>query len=186
MLFDFQKFIGELREHDQKKVLIEKYEQHFGQVVGTLEEQKRYEEYVGTLPVTPYKVPTELQDDFHRELLMKLVAGSFSSDGLLQGEAGEIPDFVISVQSGEQRVVKKISELRGFQILRLYSIYIEEQMNLAILMQEEEKEKEAIVNQREQRKKRRQLVLDNRTSAVEKEAYEKEKEDKLGDLMNQL
>jgi len=35
-----------------------------------------------------------------------------------------------------------ISELRSFQMLRLYEIYIEEQMNIQILKKEEEAESE--------------------------------------------
>jgi len=93
---------------------------------------------------------------------------------------------VISVQSGEQLVVKKMSELRGFQVLRLYDIYIEEQMNLQILLHEEEKEKEAIFAQREQKQQRWKLVLDNWGKEQSKKQYESEKEQKLGDLMSQL
>jgi gamma-glutamyl-gamma-aminobutyrate hydrolase PuuD len=58
-------------------------------------------------------VPEELKDDFDRAFLMELVSSSFSSDGLVESiEGEELPDFVISVQSGDQVVVKKVSELR--------------------------------------------------------------------------
>jgi len=59
-------------------------------------------------------------------------------------------------------------------------------MNLQILLHEEEKEKEAILSQREQKQQRWKLVLDNWDKEKMKGAYEKEKEAKLGDLMNQL
>jgi len=93
---------------------------------------------------------------------------------------------VISVQSGDQVVVKKISELWGFQILRLYEIYIEEQMNLQILMAEDEKEKEAIVSQREYKFNRWKLVMDNLERETLQKEETKEKDEKLTNLMDQL
>jgi L-rhamnose mutarotase len=93
---------------------------------------------------------------------------------------------VISVQSGDQVVVKKVTELRGFQMLRLYEIYAEEQMNLQVLIAEDEKEKAAIMAQRESRQHRWKLVLDNmdKDNAVGENKVEKEA--KLDDLMSQL
>ncbi len=190
MLFDFRRFLDELRENPEKKEIVEKYEKYFGTIVDDVRDQLWYREYVSTFPFVDYSVPEELRQDFDWELLMQLVAASFSSDGLLavsdNADAASAPDFVISVQSGDQLVVKKMSELRWFQVLRLYDIYIEEQMNLQILLHEEEKEKEAILSQREQKQQRWKLVLDNWDKEKMKGAYEKEKEAKLGDLMNQL
>ncbi len=187
MLFNFQTFIAELRENAEKKEVVEKYEKFFGTIDGELVDQIWYKEYVVNFASIPYAVPEELEQDFDRALLMQMVASSFSSDGLIESVEGQaLPDFVISVQSGEQVVVKKIWELRGFQILRLYEIYAEEQMNLHILIAEDEKEKDAILAQRESRVKRRQLVLDN----LEKEHLQKidkvEREWKLDNLMGQL
>lgn len=188
MLFDFKRFLDELRDNPEKKEIVEKYEKYFGPIVGDVRDQTRYKEYVHTFAFLEYSVPEELRQDFDRALLMQLVAASFSSDGLLatSDHPEKLPDFIISVQSGEQLVVKKMSELRGFQVLRLYDIYIEEQMNLQILLHEEEKEKEAILAQREQKQQRWKLVWDNREKEKSKEVYEQEKEQKLGDLMNQL
>jgi hypothetical protein len=56
--------------------------------------------------------------------------------------------------------VKKVSELRSFQIQRLYEIYVEEQLNLQILKHEDENEKNAIEQERIMRLKRRQAILD--------------------------
>lgn len=118
---------------------------------------------------------------------MQLVGWSFSSDGILDTDDTEQgPEFLISVQSGEQIVVKKVSELWGFQILRLYEIYAEEQMNLHILIAEDEKEKEAIIAQRDSRSKRRQIVLDNLEKDAMSKQAEAEKTEKLSDLYDQL
>lgn len=199
MLFNFQTFIQELRENPEKKEVVEKYEKFFWTIEGTLKDQIWYKEYIEPFPTLAYIVPDELEKDFDWSLLMQLVASSFSSDGLLDSkkekkedgkktnkDESKLPEFIISVQSGDQVVVKKISELRWFQILRLYEIYAEEQMNLQILIAEDEKEKAAIMAQRDSRKHRRTLVLEN----LEKEKLQKqdqvEREGKLDDLMWKL
>lgn len=187
MLFNFQAYIEELRENPEKKEVVEKYEKFFWVLEWEVQDQLWFKDYVNKLNVLPYKVPEELKEDFDWNLLMQLVGASFSSDWLFDYiEWEEFPEFVISVQSWEQVVVKKISELWWFQILRLYEIYIEEQMNLQILIAEDEKEKEAILAQRDSRIHRWNLVFDN----LEKEKLEveekKEKEEKLSNLMDQL
>lgn len=93
---------------------------------------------------------------------------------------------MISVQSGDQVVVKKVSELRGFQVLRLYEIYCEEQMNLQILIAEDENEKNAILAQRDARKNRWKLVVDSMEGDKMKKVAAAEQESKMSDLMNQL
>ena len=148
-----------------------------------------YKEYVSKFTALSYRVPDELDKDFNRNLLMQLVAASFSSDGLIDhidDEENPLPEFVISVQSGDQVVVKKISELRWFQILRLYEIYAEEQMNLQILIAEDEKEKEAILAQRDSRANRRKLVLENLEKDQLSKVDKAEREEKLDDLMWKL
>jgi len=116
MLFDFRRFLDELRENPEKKEIVEKYEKYFGTIIDDVRDQAWYREYVSTFPFVDYSVPEELRQDFDWELLMQLVAASFSSDGLLavsdNADAASAPDFVISVQSGDQLVVKKMSELR--------------------------------------------------------------------------
>ena len=187
MLFNFQSFIEELREKAEKKEIVEKYEKHFGPLVGDVKDQIRYKEYLINFSGIDYAVPEELKEEFDRKLLLQLVSASFSSECIFEKrEQDDLRDFIISVKSGDQSVVKKVSELRSFQILRLYEIYIEEQMNLQILVSEDEKEKAAIMSQRQARLQRRKTVLDT----LDKEKLEKEaaveKEEKLGDLYSQL
>jgi len=187
MLFNFQKFVNELRENPEKKEVVEKYEKFFGPITWDLKDQWFYKEYVSMFSSLDYLKPEELENDFDWILLMEMVASSFSSDGLLEVVEGkDLPEFVISVQSWDQVVVKKVSELRGFQILRLYEIYTEEQMNLQVLIAEDEKEKAAIEAQRAARFNRWKLVLDNMDKDIMSHAAEAEKEGKLDDLMWQL
>ena len=188
MLFDFAAFIEELREKPDKKQIIEKYEKIFGPVTGGVKEQKWYTEYVANFQVMPYAVPSELKKDFDWELLQQLVVASFSSDYELKKSKPEDEerDLYIAVKSGDQSVVKTVSELWSFQVLRLYEIYIEEQMNLHALKHEDEKEKDPIDQEREMRKKKWNAVhetIDREAMQVEAKA---EQENKLGDLMGQL
>jgi hypothetical protein len=120
-----------------------------------------------------------------------LVIGSFSSDyELKQDEKDGNWELYIAVKSWDQSIVKTVSELWSFQILRLYEIYIEEQMNLQILMNEEneewESEKEALISERQVRLKKWNAVLDTLNRSQEAEAAKKEQEATLGDLMWKL
>lgn len=187
MLFDYQAYLMEMRDKAEKKETVEKYEKIFGPIVWTITDQIRYREYVSKFTPVSYAIPEELQEDFDRNLLVQLVASSFSSDGMFdKDEEKSLPDFIISVQSGEQHVVKKVSELRWFQILRLYEIYVEEQMNLQILIAEDENEKEAILAQRESRLQRWNLVVDQEKNKELVQQAESEKAEKLDDLYSQL
>ncbi len=187
MLFDFQAYLMEMREKAEKKETVEKYEKLFGPIEWDIKDQIWYRDYVSQFKPMNYLVPEELTEDFDRDLLSQLVAGSFSSDGTFDGEEGKSQsDFVIAVQSWEQHVVKKVSELRGFQILRLYEIYVEEQMNLQILIAEDENEKEAILAQRESKFTRWKLITEQEENKKLMKEAEIEKADKLDDLYGQL
>lgn len=145
MLFNFQAFVGDLREKEDKKEIIEKYEKFFGSIEGDIRDQIWYKDYLSTFDYLPYEVPEELKAEFDWEVLLKLIAGSFSSRCKMKVENGNLT-FNIEVRSEETIIDKNVGELWSFQILRLYEIYLEEQMNLQILIKEDEQE--AIIRQR--------------------------------------
>lgn len=187
MLFDFNAFIWELRENSEKKEIIEKYESALWEIAGWLKEQIRYRDYLSTFSPRKYLVPDELQNDFDRDLLQQLVLWSFSSDYELKAaEWQEIPELYIAVKSWDQSIVKKVSELRSFQIQRLYEIYVEEQINLEILRQWSEDEKKAIEQERVMRQKRRQAIIDTLWMAQEAKAQKEEQAKSLDELMWKL
>jgi len=188
MLFDFLAYIAELREKAEKKQIIEKYEKAFGPITGNIKDQIRYKEYLINFKAIQLTVPEELKEDFDRDTLIQLVASSFSSECVFEKdqEKENRLELVISVKSGDQTVVKRLSELRSFQVLRLFEIYIEEQMNLQVLIHEDENEKAAIIAQRQSRIQKRRLMIENLDKEELIKAAKAEKEDKLEDLYSQL
>lgn len=195
MLFNFHSFVEELREKDDKKEVVEKYEKFFWPITGEIKDQQWYKEYLINFKTISYIVPDELQNEFEWDLLLQLVGASFSSECFfdkkeIEWQNGEekkaIYDLTISVKSGDQTVIKKVSELRSFQILRLYEIYVEEQMNLQILIKEDEKEAQAIISQRQARLQRWKVMIDSLGREELAKAAKVEQEQKLGDLMSQL
>ena len=189
MLFDFSSFIDELREKEDKKEVVEKYEKLFWKIQWDIKDQVWYTGYLSKFPAQAYLTPEDLDDDFDWDILQKLVIWSFSSDyELKQKDENEWWELYISVKSWDQSIVKTVSELWSFQIIRLYEIYIEEQMNLQILMNEddEESERDALLSEREVRLKKWNAVIDTMNRWREAEAAKKEQEATLGDLMWKL
>jgi len=160
MLFNFQTYINDLRQNDEKKAVIIKYEKFFGSIKGTIQNQLWYKEYVSKFPPFSYATPDTTNNDFDWDLLCSLVASSFSSDCFYLNKDGK-EEFLIDVQHRGKRVKKLASELWGFQILRLYEIYCAEQMNLQILIAEDKKEEQAILAQRNSRLKKWKKQIDS-------------------------
>lgn len=100
MLFDFQAFIEELREKEDKKQIVEKYENLFGEIKGDIKDQPWFTDYLAKFPFQTYLTPEELEDDFDWDILQKLVLGSFSSDyELKNNEKKKGFDLFIAVKS---------------------------------------------------------------------------------------
>lgn len=187
MLFNFQAFIDEMREKSDKKEIVEKYEALYGPIQGDIEEQLWYKEYLTQFSFVPFLTPDELGDDFDRDILQKLVVGSFSSDYELKldSEKGN-SELYIAVKSGDQSVVKTVSELWSFQMLRLYEIYVEEQMNLQILKKEEGEDQGAIEAERAVKLKKWEAVIDTMGREQMAQEVKADQEQKLDDLLGKL
>jgi len=149
-LFNFHNFIESLRDANDKKEIIEKYEKYYGCIKGDINEQVWFSQYVNQFDYQPYLVPLELKNEFDWVILYQLAFSSFSCTSRHIYNT-DIPNIEIKVNSADMSVIKIVSELWSFQILRLYEIFIEEQINFQILIAEDEIEKEAILKQRNQR-----------------------------------
>ncbi len=186
-LFDFDLLLDELRNHENqdKKEVIEKYEKNFWPITGGVQDQIWYKEYITQFETIEYAIPFASKEDFDWGLLCQLSAGSFSSEVALDWNEDAI-EYVISVENGGQTIAKKVSELFGYQIDRLFKIYCEEQMNLQNHIFENEQEKVEILAQRDYKLRQWKLRLDHLKSKKEKEVEQSQRSDKLGNLMDQL
>ena len=150
-LFDFQRFVEELRENENKQDIIETYEKNFGSLKDKdYSDLPFYKNYLVKFGIDEdlkqkIEVPEDLVDDFDYDLLLKLVLGSFSSEYqfIFEDDTDSVKLF-ISVKSEGQSITKRLGELWSFQIYRLFEIYMEEQMNLANIMEESEEDGECV------------------------------------------
>lgn len=187
-LFDFNALLEELRNHEnaEKKEVIEKFEKNFGPIAWTVQDQNWYTDYVSKFDPIEYAIPFASKEDFDWKLLCQLAAASFSSEVALDRNEEDAIEYVISVENAGQTIAKKVSELFGYQIDRLFKIYCEEQMNLQNHIHENEQEKAEILAQREYKLRQWKLRLDHLNSKKEVEQENKDRGDKLGSLMDQL
>ncbi|MBQ7073600.1 hypothetical protein IJM86_00705 [bacterium] len=115
--------------------------------------------------------------------------GSFSSDYEFKKEGDEgVFELYIAVKNGDQSIVKTVSELWSHQIMRLYKIYIEEEISLQVLLHGDDnnEEKVALLSEREVRLRKWNAVIDTMGREEEKKQAAKSQEDQLSSLMGQL
>lgn len=182
MLFNFHAFIKDLLENQEKSEVVHKYIEYYGNIDSDIENQIWHEKYINKFKTVEYKIPVEMENDFDWPLLMKLIAGSFSSGALLERNKNGEVEFMVRVESNEKGVVKKIHELKAFQILRLFEIYIEEIINLQVLKFEDDREKESIEDQKEKKLE----IWENVLLYLEKEDIISESMDDLLDLLDTI
>lgn len=138
-MFDFQSIITQLKEkHDGEekfKKFIEGLNEH-----STIEDTTFYKEYLSKFEVerafddfnlTDVEDVLLSKDDLF--MLFRLIVASFSSSyDILYDKQSKTIDLSISVKSSEQFITKKISELWSFQIMKMFDIYVNEQIELSI------------------------------------------------------
>lgn len=155
-IFDFSLFIEKLRHDEKKKESIEKYESFYGPIDSDITHQVWYSEYIKHF--FPYynaiKHPEDLEEDeFDWRLLYALVLGSFSSKYELVhpntlSVNNEPVELLITVNTGNKSITKNIEELWFFQILRLFEIYILEQIDLQSVMAESAEDYDDVTKER--------------------------------------
>lgn len=185
-LFNFNEFVEELRNDENKREVIEKYEENNGSLQDRdYKELPLYKDYLSKFEldeglVQRVKLPEALEDDFDYPLLLRLVAGSFSSNFIFEHcDETDMERLKISVKSGEQSITKYLDDLWSFQITRLFEIYFEEQMNYDNLQKDSEDEEHAIAKERESR-------LESFKKKMSKMAIERELAPKRLDLLKKF
>ena len=179
-LFDYNHFLEELKEKEDKKEIVERFSKYYGsQDKVSVYNAPFYKDYLAKFDL-PLElcIPNDLDDDlFDFDLLAKLTVGSFSSQyKFMLDEDPKKVHLFIKVTSGNQQVTKEISELWSFQILRLFEIYIEEQINLFSMMAEDEDEKRSVLAEQSVRLK---MFKDEIAPLVKQEDLNKAIEDLL-------
>lgn len=167
-LFNYQEFVEELR-NDENKQVIQEYEKKVlngDRIVGDVKDQIWYKEYLALIPPQKFRTPEDINDIFDWDLLFQLIAGSYSSEYWLEPIKGSDLDELFVEVDKPAKIKKKISELWSFQILRLFEIYCEEQMNVQIHLSEsiEKEDKEeirAIEKEREEKLKPHRKIKDS-------------------------
>ena len=179
---------NKLKENPEKREIIEKYEKLVENLPDDFRQTIIWKDYLSKFDTEWIELvmPEFIDEEFDLDLLFKLIIWSFSSTYVLEKAENWKYELIINVSVGDKSIAKKFSELWGFQIARMYEIYIEEQMNLEILKHEDEKEAEVIESQRLANLERWKLVKDNLEAEKLKELEEEEKQKKLNDLMSKL
>lgn len=152
MLFNLSFFRAELLDTPEKNQLVMSYEKKVEPIPHDIRDLMPYKEFIHSfaVPDIEYLVPIELEYDFDYNLLVQMIAASFSSElEFIFNQNMNKYEILIHVSSNGLTVRKKLSELSGFQILSLFKIYTEEQMNLQLLMNTEEHERTAIILKRD-------------------------------------
>ena len=186
-MYAFVDFIKAIQEGgDEDKKVIDNYEKEFWPIWSNLEDQVWYKDYVGKFKPVKYKVPNVIKDKYDWDLLLQLVMASFSSEGILEfNKEQELPELAISVYHWDRHILQKVSSLMSFQVFDVIKIYIKEQMQLQVLMKDE-KERPIVESQRESRLQRWDNILKKMEASQKEQEYEKEKQQKLQDLMWKL
>ena len=159
MLFEFITFVEELKENPAKKWLVEKYSSLVEPLdnVESFESLRLYKDYLSLLPAFPYSVPDELKNDFDWDLLLQLIMSSFSGTvDIAWSKNNDLLDVYITVSTTDDEgrittTVKTISELWSFQILRLFEIYVLENLEMQCLRSEDKSELSIIDEDRRER-----------------------------------
>lgn len=149
-IIDFQEHIEMLRGDDEKKSIVEEYTKYHPndfQEGNGIREQIWYKEYVSKFKPVGITLPLSSKDDFDWPLFVQLVAGSLSS--ICEFGYGELlPNMKITVETNNNPITKTVADLYGFQVFKLFQIYIEEQMGLQNHIENSKGERQEIEIQR--------------------------------------
>ncbi len=159
-LFDFEKYIEDLRGNEKEKNNIDSYESYYDKIGPDIRKQVWYSNYVRAFednyPQEGILVPDDLKEDFDWKVLFALITASFSSTYRFEKNKDNPKEplrlwIKVTGKSNESEeettIEKSLDELWSFQILRLFEIYVVEQINLQ-KSQAEDPESDSIYKER--------------------------------------
>ena len=185
-MFNFKNIIADLKEKHDGEEKFEKFIEGFDEN-SVIEDMPFYKDYVSKFDVERAfdgfnltAVENELLTKDDMFLLSRLILASFSSSyDILYDKQSNSIDFSVSVTSGEQSITKKISEIWSFQIMRLFDIYVNEQIELSI----EDYDSEELEDLKEQQKIRL-MVFEKKVRKIHDLKGTDETLAELDDLLN--
>ena len=138
-LFNFQNIIEELKEKHDGEEKFEKFIEGIDED-SIIEDMPFYKNYLSKFDVEQafdgFNLPAVEKELLSKDdlfLLFRLILASFSSSyDILYDKLSNSIDFSVTVTTSAQSITKKISELWSFQIIRLFEIYMNEQIELSI------------------------------------------------------
>ena len=190
-LFDFQwilKAVLERQKDEGKKKRFEKVLEGIGKD-SVVEDLPFYKTYLSRFDVElafdGCKLAAEGGDTMatRDDLLMlyRFVAASFSSSyDFVYNEENQSVDLQITVESGDARLTKTIDGLFSFQIVRLFEIYLNEQIDLFALQNDDDEDPEAAWQER----KVKLLLFEKKVRQLRDLQGSKEIRSDLDDLLN--
>lgn len=185
-MFDFQSIITQLKEKHDGEEKFKKFIEGLNDN-STIEDMPFYKEYLSKFEVerafddfnlTDVEDVLLSKDDLF--MLFRLIVASFSSSyDILYDKQSKTIDLSISVKSSEQFITKKISELWSFQIMKMFDIYVNEQIELSI----EDYDPEELEEFKDQRKIRL-MIFEKKVRQIHDLQGTDETLAKLDDLLN--
>lgn len=185
-MFDFQSIITQLKEKHDGEEKFKKFIEGLNDN-STIEDMPFYKDYLSKFEVerafddfnlTDVEDVLLSKDDLF--MLFRLIVASFSSSyDILYDKQSKTIDLSISVKSSEQFITKKISELWSFQIMKMFDIYVNEQIELSI----EDYDPEELEEFKDQRKIRL-MIFEKKVRQIHDLQGTDETLAKLDDLLN--
>ena len=186
-LFNFFDIIEGLKEKHNGEETFEKFIEDFDEN-STIEDMPFYKHYVSKFDVerafegfnlSATEMEILSKDDLF--LLFRLILASFSSSyDILYDKQSHSIDLSISVTHGERSVTKTVSELWSFQIIRLFEIYVNEQIDLGFIEDDYQEEAEQLKEER----KKRLMVFEKKMQQVHNQQESDRILEDLDELLN--
>lgn len=186
-LFNFFDIIEGLKEKHNGEETFEKFIEDFDEN-STIEDMPFYKHYVSKFDVerafegfnlSATEMEILSKDDLF--LLFRLILASFSSSyDILYDKQSHSIDLSISVTHGERSVTKTVSELWSFQIIRLFEIYVNEQIDLGFVEDDYQEEAEQLKEER----KKRLMVFEKKMRQVHNQQESDRILEDLDELLN--
>lgn len=144
MKYNYSRLLKCFKANPEKKHIVEKWEKHLSEKFVS---DEIFYGYLNKFKAIKINVPDKMKNVFDWELLLKLIAASFSCDydivfpDVTEVEMSKtkltVPDLIIFMDGKECKVPINVSELDQMQIIRLFDIFCLEQNQIHKLMLEE-------------------------------------------------